>query len=104
MREEPYAILQLLRHGKCWFAIVGVEGLVVAISASSHTFISITVGACETCIHGNLLNLVVEVLGQEGGKIIIWAMCYLHTAKIRISEREISSLLEYFSMRAQVSS
>jgi hypothetical protein len=74
MREEPYTILQLLRHAKFRTAIIGIKGLIITIATTAHTFRTIPIGTGKPCMDRNLLYLALKILGQEAGKIVIWAV------------------------------
>ena len=82
MREEPHTILQLLRHTKFRTAIIGIKGLIVAITTTAHSFRTIPIGTGKPCMDRNLLHLPLEILSQEGRKIIVQLVLQIHAANL----------------------
>lgn len=68
--EETLAFFQLLSDGLGGGAIIGIEGLIVAIGTATCTNLAIAVRTCKTSMKGNLLCFHAE-LGSEPCAVVI---------------------------------
>jgi len=69
--KELFSLLQLLSDGLGGDAIVGIEGLVVAIGATACAHPTIAIGTSKTCIEGNFLRLHSQLLSQPNSVLIV---------------------------------
>ena len=60
--EKFFTLFKLLRHTFVGLAISGIECLVIAVSASSGSYGSISIGTGKSGIDGNLLNFTGKML------------------------------------------
>ena len=77
--KELLALFQLAGNGFLRTAIIGVEGLVVAIGATADSFVSIPVGARKTGIQRYFLYLIGKISLQKKRELIIERRFGFHT-------------------------
>ena len=69
--EELLALLQLLSDGLLCLAIVRIERLIVAVSASARADPPVAIGTGEAGIERNLLGLETELSRQPGAVVVV---------------------------------
>lgn len=69
--KELLALLELLSDGLGGDAIVGIEGLVVAIGATTCAHPTVSIGTSETCIEGDFLRLHPQLVFQPNSVFIV---------------------------------
>ena len=69
--KELLALLELLSDGFGGDAIVGIEGLVVAIGATTCAHPTVSIGTSETCIEGDFLRLHPQLVFQPNSVFIV---------------------------------
>ena len=70
-RKELLALLQLLGDGFGGDAIVGIEGLVVAIGATACAHPSVAIGTGETCVEGDFLHLHSQLIFEPNSVFVV---------------------------------
>ena len=70
-RKELLALLQLLGDGFGGDAIVGVEGLIVAIGATACAHPSVAIGTGETCVEGDFLHLHSQLIFEPNSVFVV---------------------------------
>lgn len=69
--KELLTLLELLSDGLGGDAIVGIEGLVVAIGATTSAHPTVSIGTSETCIEGDFLRLHPQLVFQPNSVFIV---------------------------------